>query len=142
MGIPSVIKIDITRNTSVLILPEKLYCCFLFHHQLIFGYISLHSAILVPDNSFIVLVNILLFQHYSCQICSLLFSKLCQHNRLRPICDLFIGIGTGAMAPRFYNLFIGIEFLLYKLTLLLSLCGPPDLSTFLCSWIRCSMWNS
>ena len=33
-----------------------------------FGYISLHSASLVPNNSFIMLVNILLFQHYSCQI--------------------------------------------------------------------------
>ena len=29
-------------------------------------------------------VNILLFQHYSYQICNLLFSKLCWHNRLRP----------------------------------------------------------
>ena len=27
----------------------------------------------------------LLFQHYSCQKFNLLFSKLCQHNRLRPI---------------------------------------------------------
>ena len=35
-----------------------------------FGYISLHSAILVPNNSFIMLVNNLLFQHYSCQICN------------------------------------------------------------------------
>ena len=33
------------------------------------------------------LVNILLFQHYSCLIHNLLFSKLCQHNRLRPIKD-------------------------------------------------------
>ena len=30
------------------------------------------------------LVNILLFQHYSCQICNVLFSILYQHNRLRP----------------------------------------------------------
>ena len=29
-------------------------------------------------------VNILLFQHHSCQICYLLFFKLFQHNRLRP----------------------------------------------------------
>ena len=35
-----------------------------------FGYISLHSAILVPNYSFIMLVNNLLFQHYSCQICN------------------------------------------------------------------------
>ena len=49
-----------------------------------FGYISLHSAILVPNNSFRMLANILLFQNYSCQICNLLFSILCQHNRLRP----------------------------------------------------------
>ena len=66
------------------LLSEKLYCCFCIHHQLMFGYISLYSAILVPNNSFIMLVNILLFQHYSCQICYLLFSILCRHNRLRP----------------------------------------------------------
>ena len=69
MGILSAIKIGIT-----LILSEKLYCCFNIHHQLMFGYISLHSAILVSNNSFIMLVNILLFRHYSCQICNLLFS--------------------------------------------------------------------
>ena len=45
-----------------------------------FGYISLHSAILVSNYSFIVLVNILLFQNYSNQIGNLLFLKLCQHN--------------------------------------------------------------
>ena len=28
----------------------------------------------------IMLVNILLFQNYSCKICNLLFLKLCQHN--------------------------------------------------------------
>ena len=50
-----------------------------------FGYISLHSATLVPNDSMIMLVNILLFQHYSYQICNLLFLKLCRHNRLRPI---------------------------------------------------------
>ena len=60
---PSVTEIEIT----VLILSEKLYCCFHIHHQLMFGYISLHSTTLVPNNSFIMLVNILLFQHYSCQ---------------------------------------------------------------------------
>ena len=49
-----------------------------------FSYISLHSALLAPNNSIIMLVNILLFQYYSSQICNLLFSKLCQHNRLRP----------------------------------------------------------
>ena len=69
-----------------ILLSEKLYCYFHIHHQLMFGYniISLHSAILVPNNSFIMLVSILLFQYYSCQICYLLFSILCQHNRLRP----------------------------------------------------------
>ena len=74
-----------------LILPEILPNSFweailllCIHCQLMFGYVSLHSAILVLNDSFIMLVNILLFQHYSCQICNLLFSKLCQHNRLRP----------------------------------------------------------
>ena len=68
-----------------LILSEKLAILLLYiHRQLMFGFISLHSASLVPNNSFIMLVNIVLFQHYSCQICNLLFSKLCQHNRLRP----------------------------------------------------------
>ena len=37
---------------------------------------KLDLAILVPNNSLIMLVNILLFQHYSHQIYSLLFSKL------------------------------------------------------------------
>ena len=67
-----------------ILLSEKLYCYFHIHHQLMFGYISLYSTILVPNNSFIMLVNILLFQHYSCQIYYLLFSILCQHNRLKP----------------------------------------------------------
>ena len=67
-----------------ILLSEKLYCCFHIHHQLMFGYISLYSAILVPNNSFIMLVNILLFQYYSCQVYYLLFSILCQHNRLKP----------------------------------------------------------
>ena len=57
-----------------ILLSEKLYCYFHIHHQLMFGYISLYSAILVPNNSFIMLVNILLFQDYSCQIYYLLFS--------------------------------------------------------------------
>ena len=48
----------------LVILSEKLYCCF---HQSMFGNISLHSAILILNSSFILLVNILLFQHYSCQ---------------------------------------------------------------------------
>ena len=52
------------------ILSEKLYIAvfILILSSIMFGYISLHSAILVPNNSFIVLVNNLLFQHYSCQI--------------------------------------------------------------------------
>ena len=59
---------DIPIYTGSVILPEillseKLYFCFRIHHQSMFGYISLHSAILVPNNSFIMLVNILLFQH-------------------------------------------------------------------------------
>ena len=49
---------------------------------LLFGYISLHSVISVPNNSFIMPVIILLFQHYSCQVCNLLFLKSCQHHRL------------------------------------------------------------
>ena len=87
MGIPSVKLPEIQYYQKFfLILSEKLYCCFHIHHQLMFGYIKflLHSTTLVPNNSFIMLVNILLFQNYSCQICNLLFSKLCQHNRLRP----------------------------------------------------------
>ena len=79
MGIPSVFKIDITRNASYFFLRSYITS--------LFGYISLHFVsylYLVPHNSFIMLVSILLFQHYSCQICNLLFSKLCQHNRLRP----------------------------------------------------------
>ena len=69
----------------LLSLSENLYCCFHIHHQLMFGYIfRLHSAILVSNYSFIVLVSILLFQNYSYQICNLLFLILCQHNRLRP----------------------------------------------------------
>ena len=39
--------------------------------------------ILVLNKSFIMLINILFFQHYSHQICSQLFSILCQRNRLR-----------------------------------------------------------
>ena len=41
-----------------------------------------------------------------------------------------IGGAKGAMPPTFYNFSIGIGFLPYKL-ILLSLCGPPDLSAFL-----------
>ena len=76
MGISSLIKIDITKK-FILILFDQLYI-------LLFGYISLHLVILVSKNSCIMLVNILLFQHYSCQIRNLLFLILCQHNRLRP----------------------------------------------------------
>ena len=49
-----------------LILSGKLRILLLlsFHHQLMFCYIWLYSAILVPNNSFIMLTNILLFQHY------------------------------------------------------------------------------
>ena len=52
-----------------------------------FGNISIHFitfSYFSSQYSFIMLVNILLFQHYSRQICNLLFSKLCQHNRLGP----------------------------------------------------------
>ena len=101
MGIPSVKLPEIQYYQKfflINILSEKLYCCFHIHHQLMFGYIkfSLHSATLVPNNSFIMLVNILLFQNYSCQICNLLFSKLCQHNTLRPTrpCALYTSINT------------------------------------------------
>ena len=48
-----------------------------------------------------------------------------------------IGIGTGGpWLPRFCNFSTGIRLLPYKTTLL-SLYGPPDLSAFLHSWIRC-----
>ena len=59
---------------------------FMFIINLMFHIIiSLLSAILVHGNSFVMLIYILLFQYYSHQICNLLFSKLCWHNRLRPI---------------------------------------------------------
>ena len=90
MGIPSVIKIDITKK-FILILFEQLYI-------LLFGYISLHSAILVPKNSCIMLVSILLFQHYSCQIRNLLFLILCQHNRLRPTVNVSQRVREGGNA--------------------------------------------
>ena len=47
------------------------------------------------------LVNILLFQHYSCQSRNLLFSKLCQHNRLRPSKD---AIDEGGPKREFWRL--------------------------------------
>ena len=55
------------------------------------------------------------------------------------IIDFVIGVGTGVESGRswplqFCNFSIGIRFLPYKSTLL-SLCGPPDLSTFLHSWV-------
>ena len=56
------------------IAPFILIICLMFD---IFHYI------LVLDKSFIMLVNILLFQHNSHQICSQLFSIFCQHNRLK-----------------------------------------------------------
>ena len=67
-------QIFLTMNFS----QTTVYCCFHIHHQLMFGYISLHSVSLVPNNSFTMLINILLFQHYSCQICNhnlLLYSQ-------------------------------------------------------------------
>ena len=50
----------------------------------VFHYIQLFN--IAPDNSFnyYVLVSILLFKHYSHQICNLVFSILCRHNRLGP----------------------------------------------------------
>ena len=56
------------------------------------GFISLHPASLAPNNSFIMLVNILLFQHYSCQICNLLFSKLCQRPNIVYVAIIHIKI--------------------------------------------------
>ena len=77
MNIPSGIKIDITEK-FISILSKQLFCCLATLHFITISYFS-------SQNSFIMLVNNLLFQHYSCQICNLLFLKLCQHNRLRPI---------------------------------------------------------
>ena len=73
-----------------LILPEMLLNSFwkaiLLLLYSLFSFISLHlvSHLYLVSNNSIMLVNILLFQHYSCQICIPLFSKLCQRNRLRP----------------------------------------------------------
>ena len=58
---------------------------FMFIINLMFDIIiSLRSAILVVGYSFVMIINIPYFQHYSHQICNLLFSKLCWHNRHRP----------------------------------------------------------
>ena len=52
-------------------MPKRIWFWQIWSHIII----SLYSAILFPNNSFIaiMLVNILLFQHYSCQICNLLY---------------------------------------------------------------------
>ena len=66
MGIP---KIDITRNASKFFLRRYIAAFILI--------VSLHLAsylYFVPNNSFIMLVNILLFQ--PCQIYNLLFLKI------------------------------------------------------------------
>ena len=90
MGIPSVIQIGITRNVHyifwevILLLTHSSLIIYIWQY---FNMFHCTQLFLVPNNSFIMLVNILLFQHYSCQICNLLFSKLCQHNRLRPSAD-------------------------------------------------------
>ena len=68
MDMPSVIKIDITRmllNYSCM----RSHIVAFYSSSIDAGYISLHSAPLVPKNSFIIamLVNILLFLYYSCQ---------------------------------------------------------------------------
>ena len=56
---PVCLTLILLRNSSQFFL-----CSCLFVAILLFGYISLHSAILVSNNSFNVLVIILLFQHY------------------------------------------------------------------------------
>ena len=75
-------KFSMRMMLSEIILGYDLFfrsCIAAFIINLMFDIIILlHSVILVPGNC------ILLFQHYSHQICNLLFSKLCWHNRLRP----------------------------------------------------------
>ena len=69
----NVIKIDKIKNNSLFFLEAALllYAHHLFDVRHISFYIQ--PCILVPDNSFIMLVKILLFQHYSSQICNLSF---------------------------------------------------------------------
>ena len=75
----------IHEHVHVLSITKSCIAAFLLIISLMFDIIiSLHSVILVPYNSFTMLVDILLFQHYSYQICNLLFSILCTHNRLTP----------------------------------------------------------
>ena len=59
------LRLILTEMLSIILSEMLLYCCFYIHHLLMFGNISLHSAILVADNSFIMVVNIPLFQHNS-----------------------------------------------------------------------------
>ena len=77
----NMIKIDIIRKTFNS--SEMLYCCYHVLHNFNVLNVSLHSAIILPYISFIMLVSILLFQYYSQQICNLVFSIVCQHNSLR-----------------------------------------------------------
>ena len=65
----SVIKIDITLNSiwEAILLLSYSSSINIWLYLITFSYFVL-------NNSFIMLVNILLFQHYSCQICNLLFS--------------------------------------------------------------------
>ena len=66
------------------ILLQKLHRYFHIHHELNVWYSSLDLVILSPVYPFTMLVIILRPQNYSHQIFNLLFSILCQCNRLRP----------------------------------------------------------
>ena len=72
------IKIDMIRNASYF--RSCINAAFTFIIILMFDVLLLNSAILVPNHSFIIFANI---QHYSHQIYNLIFSVLCQHDRLR-----------------------------------------------------------
>ena len=80
------INIDIRRNTSCFFLGNYIADLIFITNNVwhIIIYILLHSTILVPDHSLVMLVTVQLFQHYSHHICYLLFLIICQHNRVRP----------------------------------------------------------
>ena len=62
MGTFNVIKADNIMQKHLLIVLKKLRYSFYIHHLFNAWYNSLQSAILIPDNSFVILINILLFK--------------------------------------------------------------------------------
>ena len=79
--------------SKYLLFLKKWHCSFyihylfnIWHNIIIFSHLISQWFFYYAQKHPIILRNILLFQHYSHQICNLLYSILCQHNRLRPIC--------------------------------------------------------